>query len=154
MTVTSRTAHGGVRRSRTEGRAARPLPPRLLASDLFLLAMLAHDGRRRLAPALARLALGPREFAVLSVLDDAGASSQQAIVETLGIDASEIVAAVDLLEARALARRERDAADRRRYAVTLTARGRRVLRHAEALAGRAADEVLAALGARDRAALH
>jgi DNA-binding MarR family transcriptional regulator len=66
------------------------------------------------------------------------------------MDASGVVAIVDDLEREGLARRERDAQDRRRHAVQVTPAGRKVLRRGHEVTARLDDEVLAGLNDRER----
>jgi DNA-binding MarR family transcriptional regulator len=49
--------------------------------------------------------------------------SQRQISDHLGLDASDVVGVLDILEAAGMVERQRDPHDRRRHAVVLTARG-------------------------------
>ncbi len=89
-------------------------------------------------------------FAVLSCLDEFGARSQREISEHLRMDASDLVALVDWLEQVGFVRRRRDPRDRRRYAVELTARGRRAVRARARVADRLNAELLARLSRDER----
>jgi DNA-binding MarR family transcriptional regulator len=110
----------------------------------------AHMAHREVAEtALAPLGLGPRQFGTLAVLADEGPLSQQRLGERTGIDRTTMVALVDGLERSGLVERERDADDRRAYALRATPRGRRVLGRATAAAARAEAEFLAPLQAED-----
>ena len=55
--------------------------------------------------------------------------SQREISDQLGLDASDVVGVLDLLEAAHLVQRRRDPADRRRHAVVLTEAGETAARH-------------------------
>jgi DNA-binding MarR family transcriptional regulator len=70
--------------------------------------------------------LGVGHHLVLKMLAAVGACSQQALSEELRIDRSVMVGIADDLEDAGLIRRERNMADRRAYAVTITDVGRRV----------------------------
>src|SRR4051812_14784797 len=65
----------------------------------------------------------PRDLAILSTLADSGPVSQARLSELLRINRTIMVKLVDGLEQAGLVRRERDPADRRRYALVLTAEG-------------------------------
>jgi DNA-binding MarR family transcriptional regulator len=64
----------------------------------------------------------PRELAVLCVLAD-GPVSQARLGAVLEVNRTVMISVIDELEAAGLVRRERDAADRRRYALRITDRG-------------------------------
>ena len=90
---------------------------------------------------------------VLAVLAAGVGSSERTIADTLGLDRATVVALVDALESRALARRVRSRADRRANAVELTAQGRRMLRRADALTEACERSFVASLRADERAQL-
>ncbi|MGI8336099.1 MarR family winged helix-turn-helix transcriptional regulator [Actinomadura scrupuli] len=66
----------------------------------------------------------PRDLAILSALVESGPVSQARLGELLKINRTIMVKLVDGLEQAGLVRRERDPADRRCYALALTAEGR------------------------------
>jgi DNA-binding MarR family transcriptional regulator len=66
-----------------------------------------------------------REAAVLAILDEHGAMSQRELSDITHVNQTLIVKLVDLLEQKGWVRRERSAADRRSYALAITAAGRR-----------------------------
>ncbi len=114
---------------------------------LFIASQAAQElANRRLAP----LGFSVRAFGVLTLLAGAGPLSQQAIGEHLKIDRTTMVAMIDELEQLELVRRERDTRDRRAYAVTLTAKGKRAQRRAVAALDGARDEFFAPLSPRER----
>jgi DNA-binding MarR family transcriptional regulator len=126
----------------------RPTTARRLSSRAgFLLVQLATHRHRRFAERLAPLDLQPRHFGMLSQLAVNEGQSQQALSNALGIHRSAVVALVDELEARGLAERRRDPADRRAYTLYLTSRGRKVLTELERAADDDEAELLAALNA-------
>jgi DNA-binding MarR family transcriptional regulator len=65
----------------------------------------------------------PQEMGVLAALGEWGPISQRKMSDRLGVNRTIMVKIVDMLEADGLVRRERDPADRRSYAVTLTDKG-------------------------------
>lgn len=75
--------------------------------------------------------IGVGQHLVLKMLAEAGPGSQRALSDQLRIDRSVMVGICDGLEQAGHVRRERDADDRRAYAVTITDSGRRMLAHAE-----------------------
>ena len=82
-----------------------------LVSSRYVVARLASVGSRR------------QEFNVLTALAEAGPLSQARLGRRCGLDPSDTVAVVAELEERGLIRRDRDPADRRRNAVSLTPAG-------------------------------
>ena len=71
--------------------------------------------------------------------------SQREISDHLGLDASDVVGVLDILEAAHMVQRQRDPRDRRRHAVVLTERGEAAARHFAVLRERATDRALADL---------
>jgi DNA-binding MarR family transcriptional regulator len=117
------------------------------------LVQLGTTVHRQFAERLARLDLHPRHFGMLSHLAASEGRSQQALGDALGIHRSAVVALVDDLEQRGLAERRRDPADRRAYALYLTAKGREVLTELERAADKHDAELSAVLEAPERAQL-
>lgn len=76
--------------------------------------------------------LGVGQQLVLKMLAAVGPASQQVLSEELRIDRSVMVTICDDLEQAGFISRERNPADRRSYAVTITAAGQRRLKQAEA----------------------
>jgi DNA-binding MarR family transcriptional regulator len=93
----------------------------------FLLNKAAHQIERRFADALRSHKLAPREYGVLASIARQGPQSQQQIGERLGIDRTTMVNIIDDLEDAALVTRVRDRVDRRRYAITLSPDGERLI---------------------------
>jgi DNA-binding MarR family transcriptional regulator len=125
--------------------------PAGLSDRLGFLLGRAHLAHRAIAgPALASLGLRVKECGALSVLVEEGPLPQQRLGERQGIDRTTMVAIVDNLERKGLVERRRDPRDRRAYSLHATAKGRRALRRADAVAERAEEEFLAPLPARDR----
>jgi DNA-binding MarR family transcriptional regulator len=99
---------------------------------------------------LAEIDMRQPEFAILSTLDETGPISQQALGRALRIHPSNLVAMIDDLERGKLVERRRDQADRRRYLLELTDRGRLRLEQAHRRALEAELEMLSPLSARER----
>lgn len=95
----------------------------------------------------------PPCLGVLAVVDRAGPVSQRAIADTLGLDASDVVGVLDILEGAHLIERRRDPQDRRRHAVVLTPAGRRAARRSTEVRALAEQRVLANLAPDERAQL-
>jgi DNA-binding MarR family transcriptional regulator len=112
-------------------------PPASLAGRLaFLLKHVQMDFAALVDPALAPLDVDGRELGVLSVLADEEPLSQHQAAQRLAIDRTTMVALVDGLEGKGLARRRPDPGDRRRNLVEVTATGRAALtRTAEVVEG-------------------
>ncbi|MFF4508761.1 MarR family winged helix-turn-helix transcriptional regulator [Streptomyces sp. NPDC001401] len=95
-----------------------------------------------------------RHYSVLQALADNGAMPQLALGSFLRIDPATMVTTLDDLERTGYAERTRDPQDRRRYAVDITADGRKVLADLNRTLVDLDGEVLADLGATERDALH
>jgi DNA-binding MarR family transcriptional regulator len=76
--------------------------------------------------------------------------SQRQISDHLGLDASDVVGVLDILEAAHMVQRQRDPNDRRRHAVVLTELGESAARHFAALRWRATERALAGLDEDER----
>jgi DNA-binding MarR family transcriptional regulator len=96
------------------------------------------------------LGLGVGQHLVLKMLAAVGPQSQQVLSEELRIDRSVMVGIADDLEKAGYVRRERDPADRRAYAVTITEAGREALATAEEAVPAFLDRTFAALSPGDR----
>ncbi|MFC6886021.1 MULTISPECIES: MarR family winged helix-turn-helix transcriptional regulator [Actinomadura] len=129
------------------------LPPRLLDISTFVTAQVGRTGRARMGRMMDEHGLGLWHFAVLAALDDSAPASQRELGTRLRIDPSDVVEVVGRLEEAGLVQRERDTADRRRYVVELTARGRAELEAVTERAARLDDELLAPLDDAERATL-
>lgn len=80
--------------------------------------------------------------------------SQRELSECMGIDPSDTVAVVDILEEAGYVTRARDPVDRRRHALTLTANGDRTLAQLRQIAAEVEEEILAPLSKAERATLN
>jgi DNA-binding MarR family transcriptional regulator len=90
---------------------------------------------------------------VMLCLQRIAPASQREISAEVDLDPSDVVGVVDILEAAGLVERRRDPADRRRYAVALTALGRRRARQLRALVAELQAELLAPLEEDERETL-
>jgi DNA-binding MarR family transcriptional regulator len=117
--------------------------------------LLAREMRRQMTVLFAdeawmhELGFRPPCVGVLRAVAELGPISQRQISDEVGLDPSDVVGAVDILERGGLVERHRDPDDRRRHAVQATAEGRRrsdrlrdlmIEAEARALAGLDADE--------------
>lgn len=87
---------------------------------------------------------------VLRTVAGAGPVSQREVSDRLLLDPSDTVTLVDILERAGLIRRERDPADRRRHALTVTGQGELAVRRLAEVAREAGDAVLAPLDEAER----
>ena len=92
----------------------------------------------------------PPCLGVLAVVERLQPVSQREISDTLGLDASDVVGVLDILEAAHMVERRRDPADRRRHAVVLTELGETAAQRVAALRAQAGDRVLAGLDDEER----
>jgi DNA-binding MarR family transcriptional regulator len=98
--------------------------------------LLVHLARRMQTEAEAELAtfgLRARHVIALTLLRDLGEQNQSDLPATLGMDATNVVALLNELEADELVQRRRAPQDRRRHTVSLTASGRKRLKEIEEL---------------------
>ena len=95
----------------------------------------------------------PPMYGTLQVIAVTEPASQKEVSDIVMLHPSDMVALVDQLETHGLVRRERDPADRRRYQLTLTDRGREVLGWYNEVALAAEQIVLAPLDTAERAHL-
>lgn len=80
--------------------------------------------------------------------------SQREVSSKLGVDPSDLVNVIDILERAGFVSRQRDPADRRRHLLTLTPEGESAVRRLRALLDEVDDEVLSPLSAGQRHLLH
>ncbi len=80
------------------------------------------------------LGVRPVQYAVLNVIDRNPGLKQSQVSEALGIKRANLVAILDALERRGLARREAVATDRRSYALRLTDKGEMLMKELRARA--------------------
>jgi len=126
------------------------------ATDLpasVLIARVARLVRSRLDAALGPSELRQRQLVALSYLRDHGPARQQALAQSLCMDASSLVCLLNDLEDRDLIARRRDRADRRRGILELTDHGREALAESDAVLAEIDAEILADLDESERADL-
>jgi MarR family transcriptional regulator, lower aerobic nicotinate degradation pathway regulator len=131
----------------------RLLPAALRNRTSYRLVKLAALVRQDCADALSSTGLSQHQHAVLCCLDEFGPACQKDIAIRLGIDGGDLVAFIDGLQQAGLITRERDARDRRRQILTVTAAGRRQLQRVEKLFELAEPGALAVLTDEQRAGL-
>jgi DNA-binding MarR family transcriptional regulator len=99
------------------------------------------------------LGLRPAQFSVLLVVHANPGRRQSEIAAALGIRQANLVGLIDELDRRGLTKRKRLAADRRSHALTLTAKGKALLKTALAMQARFEQHLVAELGAAEHARL-
>jgi MarR family transcriptional regulator, lower aerobic nicotinate degradation pathway regulator len=119
----------------------------------MLLVKLGRAAERWFAEALKPTGLTPRHFGVLFEVQ-ARPTSQQALIESIGVDPSKLVGLLNDLEAEGLIVRRRDPEDRRRHIVEVSRLGRTRLEAAQKAAAAVEDRLFAGIDAEQRAALH
>ena len=97
-------------------------------SGLINLVRAAESVMGRLNGQFAGLAITQSQFSALDALVHLGPLSQRELGEKLFKTSGNITMVVDNLERAGMVRRERDAGDRRRVAVRLTAKGEKTIR--------------------------
>src|SRR5258708_9489555 len=112
------------------------------APSSLLIAQLARGTRRRIEQVVAPIGLRPRELLALQHLRERGPSAQQALVDLIGIDATNLVAILNSLEDASLIERTRDRADRRRAIITISRQGERLLTDLDRALGQLDHEIL------------
>jgi DNA-binding MarR family transcriptional regulator len=112
----------------------------------FLLAQLGRAMTRQYRCALSPIGLKPRETHALLRLREGGPMSQQALGAALDMDASNLVALLNDLEAEDLISRRRDPEDRRRHVVEVSRRGTKVVGEVERASAEVEDRFFALQG--------
>ena len=121
--------------------------------------LLAREMRRQVHELMAEehwavdVGFRPPCMGVLAVVEKLQPVSQRQISDHLGLDASDVVGVLDILEAASMVERRRDPRDRRRHAVVLTERGEEAARHFAALRVKATERALADLDQEERRTL-
>jgi DNA-binding MarR family transcriptional regulator len=134
--------------SPTKSAQASGTPADLPAS--VLIARVARLVRSRLDAALGPSELRQRQLVALSYLRDHGPARQQALAQSLCMDASSLVCLLNDLEDRDLIARRRDREDRRRGILELTDQGRATLAESDAVLAEIDAEILADLDESER----
>ena len=124
--------------------------PRLSLHLGFVLNRATQQMREDFESALRPLGIKSRHYGVLRVAAEAGPLPQQIIGDILSCDRNMMVSIVDDLEQLGLARRDVNPQDRRAYAISLTAAGKKLLDKANAIALAVEEKFLAPLSPRQR----
>ena len=123
---------------------------------LWAVFLLARDLRREIHELMAGeqwaadAGFRPPCMGVLDAVARLQPVSQREISDHLGLDASDVVGVLDILEAASMVERRRDPQDRRRHAVVLTEAGEAAARRFATLRARAEERVLANLEPEER----
>ena len=118
----------------------------------MLLVKIGRAAERWFSEALKPIGLTPRHFGVLYELR-AEPTSQQALIDSIGVDPSKLVGLLNDLEAGGLIVRRRDPEDRRRHIVEVSKEGRARLSAAEKAAAEVEERLFASLDDGQRAEL-
>ena len=118
---------------------------RVAARPSWLLSRANIRAQALLGEAFAAEGCRGHHFRLLAALEQFGPTSQADLGRHTGIDRSDVVAAVNELVGRRLARREPDPVDRRRNVITITARGTALLLRLDARLDEVQREMLAPL---------
>jgi DNA-binding MarR family transcriptional regulator len=119
----------------------------------MLLAKIGRAVERWFAEALKPSELTPKHVGVLLQVR-AQPTSQQALCESIGVDASKLVGVLNDLEDEGLIVRRRDPADRRRHIVEVSKEGRSLVAAGERAIAQVEERLFAGLDAEERAQLH
>jgi len=131
-------------------------PPTDVVSGVFL---LARELRREIGDLMATeqwavdAGFRPPCLGVMAVVSKLSPVSQRTISDHLGLDASDVVGVLDILEKAGMVERRRDPDDRRRHAVVLTEAGEQASRRLTVLRAQVEARVLAGLEPDERAEL-
>jgi DNA-binding MarR family transcriptional regulator len=123
---------------------------RRAASPAFLVAQVGAHAAMRFAERLSALDLTPPHAGILRFVNASGGISQQALAGHLRILPSRLVILIDELEERGVLERRADPADRRSYALHLTAKGRDTMKAIGRVARDHQDALLASLSPEER----
>src|SRR6184192_129780 len=115
----------------------------------MLLVKIGRAAERWYTEALKPSGLTPRHLGVLFELR-AQPTSQQALIDSIGVDPSKLVGLLNDLEADGLIVRRRDPEDRRRHIVEVSKEGRARLAAAEKAAGEVEERLFASVDAAQR----
>ncbi|MGX1565138.1 MarR family winged helix-turn-helix transcriptional regulator [Streptomyces sp. NPDC055506] len=126
-----------------------PLPA-IRSLPSWLLGRAAARGRTLVAEALAEEDMKMWHHVVLSAVRDLAPVAQADLGRGIRLDPKDLVGILDDLQSADLVLREPDPKDRRKNAVSLTARGARLLKRCEKAARAANDELLAPLSTAER----
>jgi MarR family transcriptional regulator, lower aerobic nicotinate degradation pathway regulator len=126
-------------------------PKRLRTLATWLLGQSSNQGHRLVGERMNAVGVPSRaHFSLLAALAETGPTSQADLGRRVGLDRSDVTAAVAEMESRGLLERMPDPADRRRNLVRLTEPGAAYLEMVEREVIRAQDELLAPLTEAER----
>lgn len=125
-------------------------PQRLRALPSWQLNRAAQAANELTGAAFSEAGVRRHHYAVLLALQERGPASQAALGRRLGIDRKDMAALVAELERDGWAARRRDAGDRRRNVVSVTAEGERALARIDDGVAAAQEPLLAPLTAAER----
>lgn len=130
-------------------------PEQQFTAVAWLAGRFRREFARRLAtePWAAEVGARPPMYGTLLVISMRGPISQREVADLVTLHPSEMVALIEQLEAAGFVARDRDPEDRRRYRLTLTADGERLLARFGPVARAAEDAVLAPLDPHERETL-
>jgi DNA-binding MarR family transcriptional regulator len=126
---------------------------RLDSTPTWLLSRSSTRAHRLLQEAFAKAGARGYHYRLLAALEELGPSSQAALGRSAELDRSDVVGALDELEAEGLIGRSPDPADGRRKIVTMSAAGRRHLQKLDDVVAGVQEELLARLSTAERAEL-
>jgi DNA-binding MarR family transcriptional regulator len=126
------------------------------SADQQIMPLIMHLARvaRRMSDTCIPDCLRPRQLVALTLLEEHGPVTQQALGEALRLDPSNVVGLLNELEERGLVTRRRDPADRRRHIVELSAAGADELVRTSSRLRLVEDDLLNVLSADERSTLH
>ncbi len=119
-----------------------------------LLAGLGREATARVRRALRPLGIGAQDFQVLKQLQALGEPSQAELADAAGIDRSNFATIVAGLCDREFVERTRDERDRRRYVLSLSRAGKRLLTRTDGAIAEAEADLLDPLDAQQREQLY
>lgn len=128
-------------------------PESLLRNPTFVVAQLHRVGREDVEAVLTAEGLNLRTHWILCCLDEPGELSQKQVAEVLGVDRSDMVRLLDDLEERGFVARSKNAKDRRKHVLSLTAAGRQVRERSEELVEKSFDQLYGNLSTKERRSL-
>jgi len=129
-------------------------PPVLVLARLGTVMRRAFAARMATEPWASDAGLRPGSYSILRAVAGADAPpSQRDLSDQLGIDPSDLVGLIDVLEQAGFLTRERHPHDRRRHALRVTTDGAAALGHFDRVASTVANDVFGVLAASDRSVL-
>ena len=128
-------------------------PTALTELPSWLLTQSAAQAHRVVTESFAAGGARGYHFRLLATLVEFGPASQAELGRRSSIDRSDVVAALNELEADGYVERSPDPEDGRRNVITITTAGKRQFKRLTNLVGKAQEEIFAPLSATDRARL-